>query len=147
MVCLPLTPSAVRTKACRESAAGPRTDAVSDEKLCSRCQARPRLAGQRWCRACLTAYNRQRREERRASVTQVPVVTAPVTPPGLLVCGKEAPPGFPVGCDKPFLPRVTWRPFYCCNACGSRRAKHASDCPAVQESVASGNPVTQRDER
>ncbi len=34
---------------------------------CSRCGERPRLDGQRWCRACLTAARRERRAARRVA--------------------------------------------------------------------------------
>lgn len=39
---------------------------MSGRCLCSRCGERPRLARQRWCRACLTAAQRERRAARRA---------------------------------------------------------------------------------
>jgi hypothetical protein len=52
---------------------------------CTRCQDNPRLPGQRWCRVCLTAAQRQRRTARRAAQaeTALPGHTAPspVSPP------------------------------------------------------------------
>jgi hypothetical protein len=35
--------------------------------LCSRCQTAERIPGQRWCRECLTAYQRQRRHQARST--------------------------------------------------------------------------------
>jgi hypothetical protein len=34
----------------------------SSQMLCSKCHTAERIPGQRWCRECLTAYQRQRRE-------------------------------------------------------------------------------------
>lgn len=42
---------------------------------CTRCRTAPRLPQQRWCRACLTASQRQRRAVRRAQATAVAPVT------------------------------------------------------------------------
>jgi hypothetical protein len=112
-------------------------------KPCSRCQSHPRIPGQRWCRSCLTEYARLRRYQQRAAlkdVTQVPTpAKEPVTPgsgpqraviePSVLICGAEAPGGFPPGCGLPFRPRVPWRPYYCCNGCGSRHKSHTEECP------------------
>ena len=112
-------------------------------KPCARCQAQPRVTGQRWCRPCLTEYARARRQRQRATVKAVTQVLThakgPVTPvrrlldavtgPSLLVCGAEAPEGFPPGCGLPFTPRVPWRPYYCCNGCGLRQASHTEECP------------------
>ena len=142
----------MRTKACHESAGGPKADAMIDEKFCSRCQARFRVPGQRWCRPCLTAYARQWREQKRAATQSQPraqdvtratppvaTVTRPVTDPRGVGYGRDAPPGVPPGYGKPFLPREPWRrPYYCCNGCGSRRGKHSVDCTAVQEESAGG---------
>ena len=112
-------------------------------KPCTRCQSHPRILNQRWCRACLTEYARVRRSQQRSTVkavTQVPThVKGPVTPvskaldavtgPPLLICGAEAPAEFPPGCGLSFTPRVPWRPYYCCNGCGSRQASHTEECP------------------
>ncbi len=45
--------------------------------LCTHCQGNPRLPGQRWCRQCLTAAQRDRRAAQRA--TQVDEAPTPVT--------------------------------------------------------------------
>jgi hypothetical protein len=39
----------------------------SAQTWCTRCRLAPRLAGQRWCRVCLTQSQRQRRAARRAA--------------------------------------------------------------------------------
>ena len=53
--------------------------------LCKRCQNAPRLPGQRWCRACLTAAQRQRRAARRAAQAEASLpghpAPSPVSPP------------------------------------------------------------------
>jgi hypothetical protein len=60
------------------------TDEVpAGERPCSRCGERPRLDGQRWCRDCLSAAQRDRRAARRA--------------PGLAVNGTMPPPSPSVG--------------------------------------------------
>jgi hypothetical protein len=55
------------------------TDAQASP-LCSRCGQAPRLPKQRWCRACLYAYKRDRRARLRAleEPTWEPVIPAPV---------------------------------------------------------------------
>lgn len=117
--------------------------------LCRHCNTRPRLPRQRWCRACLTEYARVRRQRQRATLTVVTQAVAAserpvthvieplgsVTSPPLLMCGAEAPEGFPQGCGLPFRPRVSWRPYYCCNGCGERRSVHSDGCPAMQEAL------------
>ena len=37
------------------------------QTLCTRCQTNPRLSKQRWCRNCLTAVQRERREAQRVA--------------------------------------------------------------------------------
>src|SRR5436190_17085692 len=56
---------------------------------CSRCAQAPRLSGQRWCRKCLTAAQRERRATRRLDAGEpvpdrgepIPVTQAPATLP------------------------------------------------------------------
>src|SRR5919198_3252156 len=50
----------------------------TSQTLCTRCRLAPRLAGQRWCRQCLTAAQRDRRATQRAA--QIDDATVPVTP-------------------------------------------------------------------
>ena len=48
---------------------------------CSRCRTADRLQGQRWCRSCLTAYQRERRTKTMsrsaAPVPSLPELAAP----------------------------------------------------------------------
>jgi len=104
------------------------------EGNCSRCRERPRVLGQRWCRACLTAYAKKRRAKKRAAVTRSPL---PRVIPAEVWCGQKAPPGFPRGCGKPFRPPVGSAPIYCCNGCGAGKTKHSDDCPISRKAVIS----------
>jgi hypothetical protein len=59
--------------------------------MCSRCRKSERIPGQRWCRACLTAYQRERRAkslgpdhaEPQSALTDIPDndFSAPAIPP------------------------------------------------------------------
>jgi hypothetical protein len=50
----------------------------TSQTLCTRCRLVPRLTGQRWCRQCLTAAQRDRRAAQRAARSEA--VSMPVTP-------------------------------------------------------------------
>ena len=40
-------------------------------QLCSRCEAHPRMPGQRWCRACFTEYRRHARARGKGGPTNI----------------------------------------------------------------------------
>ena len=42
------------------------TPLANDARVCNRCQQEPRIPGQRWCRACRTSAQRERRARMRA---------------------------------------------------------------------------------
>jgi hypothetical protein len=77
------------------------TDAPPDTRLCSRCHQADRLPHQRWCRACLTAYKRDRRARLRGEVTGADVPT----------------PGQAEEAVTP-APPVVERPWVLCGLCG-----------------------------
>ena len=54
----------------------------TSQTLCSRCELNSRVTGQRWCRACLSQYQRERRAQQTpVSVIQAEIHTMPqVTP-------------------------------------------------------------------
>jgi hypothetical protein len=47
---------------------------------CSRCKDAERIPGQRWCRPCLTIYQRERRARKATPDDSAPVVADPPKP-------------------------------------------------------------------
>ena len=71
----------------------------ADLRPCGKCGAEPRLAGQRWCRGCLTAYAVARKARLRALEPPRWEPVGPVTPAPVLV----------------------ERPLHLCALCGAHR--------------------------
>jgi hypothetical protein len=108
---------------------------IQESQPCARCGTEPRQPAQRWGRRCRTAYERERRRQRRYAEC---VPTSCVTPAGFgwgfEVCGERGvayrAEGWAPGCGQRF-PAWHQGQIYCCNGHGRGAVMHSADCPLV----------------
>jgi hypothetical protein len=107
---------------------------ASEERHRHRCGTQPRQPGQRWCRACRTNYERERRRQRRQGARQGVLVGAQ-SPAlardfgyGVERCGHDALPDWAPGCGQLFPARRSGQ-RYCCQGHGGGEVWHTDDCP------------------
>ncbi len=101
---------------------------AEETRPCSKCQTRPRLLGQRWCRGCLSAYARERRRLWRRATTK----RLEPPGPGLSTCE---------WCGFPFRPkRPDGLDRFGCACCGMAGASLEADGKRIWKGHVQGCP-------
>ena len=93
---------------------------ASDVRPCSKCAQTPRLAGQSWCRACLSEYQRAKRAAARVTRPPVTQAAAAAVTQGL---------GLPFDLSKP-------NPAFEALKRKPAKAKGCADCARLQKRLA-----------
>ena len=130
----PLMPSSQHVKVVGAVGGDRPVATASAERHCRRCNTQLRQPGQRWCRACRTAYERERRRQRRQGARQGVLVGAQ-SPAlardfgyGVERCGHDALPDWAPGCGQLFPARRSGQ-RYCCQGHGAGEVWHTDGCP------------------
>jgi hypothetical protein len=92
------------------------TASASETKPCTKCKSGPRLVGQRWCRRCLSDYQRASRALKRERRAQ----TRRQRPPVYHWNRCQA-----YQCEYLAATRTA---AFCCNGHGSKKQWHSADC-------------------